>query len=366
MYISAVSGHRSAAMAIEKAIKLLSPETQVLSLNAFSYTNPISEKIINRLYMGVVNKVPQIWNYLYDNPSVARKLEKIKNTIHEFNSPKLKKLFDDFNPDVVICTQAFPCGMVADFKRIYDSNIKLIAVLTDYVPHAYWIYDSVDFYISASDEVTKRLVQKGVALEKIKQFGIPFDHKFNENIDRDSVLKKLDLETHLPTLLIMGGGHGLGPIKTIVKFLEQSKRDLQEIVVTGINTKLYNSLKSQIKRYNKRIVILGFVDNINELMSSSDIIITKPGGITTAEALAKRIPMIIIRPLPGQEASNTAYLVEKGAAVKIDDLNNINTVVEDLLSDFKKLNLIGESAGIIGRPNASLDIANHLLQLPNV
>ncbi|MFA5410599.1 MAG: glycosyltransferase [Candidatus Omnitrophota bacterium] len=366
MYISAVSGHRSAAIAIEKAIKLLSPDTQILSINAFNYTNPISERIINRLYMGVVEKAPAIWDYLYDNPQVAKRIEKLKKAVHRFNSPKLKKLFDEFRPDVVACTQAFPCGMVADFKKIYNSRIPLVAVLTDYIPHSYWIYDTVDFYITPSDEVTGRLVSRGISGEKIKTLGIPFSPSFNQPIDKKSVLQKLGLGENIPTILIMGGSHGLGPIKTIIGSLEKTAQEIQEIIVAGANRRLYRSLARQIKKYKKKIALLGFVDNINELMSVSDIILTKPGGITVAEALGKKLPMLIIKPLPGQEASNTAYLTEKKAALKIDDLNRINLIIDDLLLDRDKLSVLREASGQISKPFASRDIAELLLSLNNV
>ena len=144
MYISEVSGHRSATMAIEKAVKILSPKSEILNINAFNYTNPISEKIVNSIYMGVIKNTPKLWDYLYDNPRVVKGLERLKKLVHNSNSPKFKKLFDKFNPDLVVCTQAFPCGMVADFKKTYGSGLPLVAVLTDFIPHSYWVYDGVN------------------------------------------------------------------------------------------------------------------------------------------------------------------------------------------------------------------------------
>ena len=361
MYISDVSGHRNAALAIEEALKRLQPNVEILSINAFNYTNPISEKIINRIYMGVIKSTPQIWNYLYDNPKVVKGLEKIKNKIHKFNSPKLKNLFDKFRPDAVICTQAFPCGMCADYKKAYSSEMPLVAVLTDYVPHSYWVYDEIDYYITPSEEVSARLEKKGVPHEKIKSFGIPFDPKFNEPIYKDKVIHELKLDPRLPTILIMGGGQGLGPIKTIVKSLEELYQNVQEIVVTGTNKKLYNSLKRKIKKYKKKIHIHGYVNNIHELMAVSDLIITKPGGVTTAEVLAQGLPMIIIKPIPGQEEKNTEYLTEKGAAIKVDNPRDIHRVVEKLLFNPEKLKKICDCAWRIGKPNASLDIAKLIL-----
>jgi processive 1,2-diacylglycerol beta-glucosyltransferase len=363
MYISAVSGHRSAAVAVEKAIKILSPQAETLNINAFHYTNPISEKIVNHLYMNVIQKMPKIWDYLYDNPKIAKNTQKIKETIHKFNSPKLKNLFDKFKPDAVVCTQAFPCGMVADFKKTYASNIPLVAVLTDYVPHTYWVYDLVDYYITPSEEVTERLAKKGISSDRIKSLGIPFDPKFNAPLNKYELMQKFKLDSHLLTVLIMGGGQGLGPIKAIVNSLEKVKKEIQEIIVTGTNIKLYNYLIKEVKKHKKKILLFSYSDDINELMSIADILITKPGGITTAEALAKKIPMIIVKPIPGQEANNAAYLTEKGAAIKTDNPDDINFIIEDLLANPAKLKRISESAASISKPNASLEIAKLLLDL---
>lgn len=362
MYISEISGHHSATIAIEKALKTLSPQAEILNINAFNYTNPTSEKIVNRLYLGLIKAAPRIWNYLYDNPAVVKKVEKIKENIHRMNSPKLKNLFDKFKPGVVACTQAFPCGMVADFKKTYGSGLPLVAVLTDYIPHAYWVYDMVDYYVTPSEEVARRLEQKGVESLKIKPLGIPFNPGFTQPILKEQACRKLGLDPRQIIILIMGGGQGLGPIKTIVKSLEKAKGDFQEIVVTGINKKLYRSLKKKIEKSKKKILLYGYADNINELMSVSDIIITKPGGVTTAEALAKKMAMIIVKPIPGQEANNTDYLMEMGAAVKAGSAKGVRAILEGLLSDRHKLAGLRNSAEKISKPNASFDIARLLLE----
>jgi processive 1,2-diacylglycerol beta-glucosyltransferase len=365
MYISDVSGHRSATQAIEKALKYLEPDTEILNINAFNYTNPISEKVISRLYMGVIKMTPHIWDYLYDNPSVVKKLEKIKKRIHKFNSPKLKVLFDRFRPDAVLCSQAFPCGMVADYKYTYNSGLPLVAVLTDYVPHSYWLYDAVDYYVTPSLDVSHRLIKKGIPPEKIKALGIPFDQKFNDHLDQERIRHKLRLDPHSATVLIMGGGQGLGPIKTIVKSLEKVRQGIQEIVVCGTNKKLYKGLKRKIKKYKKKIVLLGFISNVHELMSASDIIITKPGGVTTAEVLTKKIPMVIVKPIPGQEANNAVYLTKKGAAIKLDNPQETSSLIEELLINPQRLEEMANRSSEISKPQASLDIAKLLLELPH-
>jgi processive 1,2-diacylglycerol beta-glucosyltransferase len=363
MYISEVSGHRNAALSVEKAIKILEPDSDITNINAFNYTNPVAEKVVNSIYMGIIKVAPKVWDYLYDNPKIAKRVEKTKQNIHKANSPKLKQLFDRLKPDAIVCTQAFPCGMVADYKKTYGSQVPLIAVLTDYVPHSYWIYEQVDYYITPSEDVSMRLVKKGVNVGKVKSFGIPFDPKFNEPLERDKILKKYKLSADSPVLLVMGGGQGLGPIKTIVRSLEKVGRNIQEIVVTGTNKKLYKTLKRRIKRYKNNILLFGYAQHINELMFISDVVISKPGGVTTAEVLAKGKPMIIVKPLPGQEANNTAYLTEKGAAIKVVQPRKINTVIADLLRNPARLNHLSLCARRIGKPHASMDIARLILKL---
>lgn len=364
MYISEVSGHRNAALAVERALRSIAPETNILNINAFRYTNPISEQVVNQIYTAIIKRTPKIWDLIYDNPAVKKRLDMIKNVIHKLNSPKFRRLFEKFHPDIVVCTQAFPCGMVADYKRLYGHmDLPLIAVLTDYVPHSYWLYDEIDYYVVPSEEVAQRLHKKGVPMAKIKPLGIPFDHKFNAPVDSAKVYAQLGFNPAEPTVLIMGGGQGLGPIKTIVKSLEKVKQHFQLIVVCGTNKKLYRSLKKRVKKSRKTVRLFGYVNNINELMSISSMVITKPGGITTSEALTKKLPMLIIKPIPGQEENNTVYLTQQNAAVRVTEPEQINRVVEQLLNDRAKLKKIADAAGRLAKPDASMDTARLILDL---
>lgn len=362
MYISEVSGHHRATLAIEKALKILEPGVEVLNLNGFNYTNPLSEKIINRLYMSVIKTAPRIWDYLYDNPLIAERISRIKDNVHKFNAAKLRKLFDTFKPDIVACSQAFPCGMCAYYKKDFGADFKLVGVLTDYIPHAYWIYDAVDYYITPSEDISLHLIDRGVPPYKVKSYGIPFDPVFNRQVSRQEVKRSLGLDAGLPVVLIMGGGHGIGPIKTIVESLEKSAYDLQEVIVTGVNKRLLRSLSRMRKRCRKKLILLEYVETIHELMKIADIIITKPGGVTTAEVLAQNMPMIIIKPIPGQEAHNAAYLEHRGAAIRADEPARIHLIIDDLLGNPDKLRTLATCAKHLSKPEASFDIARLLLE----
>ena len=168
LFISEHSGHHCASLSIEKALHQLDPSVETLNINSFNYTNPILEKVINRAYMSVVKRTPELWDYLYDNPKVLKRTQSLREMIHRFNTGKLKTLLDDFKPSAILCTQAFPCGMVADYKKTFDLKVPLVGVLTDYAPHSYWIYNNVDQYIVPSQDTGNKLIANGIDSSKIK------------------------------------------------------------------------------------------------------------------------------------------------------------------------------------------------------
>ena len=360
MHISDISGHRSASLAIEKALKADYPQIQTRNINAFNYVYPRGEKIINSFYLLTIKRMPFIWSYLYDNYYLIKKTRKIKEAIHYMNFRKFETLFNNFHPDAVVTTQAFPCGMVADLKKKKGIHLPLVAVLTDFAAHSYWIYDNVDYYVVPSDEARQKLIDKGVKPEKIKTFGIPFDTSFNKDLNKIEMRRKLNLDPDLFTILIMGGGQGLGPIKNTVKNLDKLNLNFQEIVTCGNNKKVYSRLKKKQKHYKKKMLLLSYAHNMEELMSAADLIITKPGGITCAEALSKGLPMLIVSPIPGQEANNTSFLVGQKAAIKIANAKDLVKVITDLYNHPEKLKALSESAKRISKPAAAEDIAKLL------
>ena len=361
MYISQVSGHRQGAVAISKSLKSLDPDCEVLSINGFGYTYPLMEKIINTAYMGVIKRAPKIWEYLYDNPKVIKFSEKWKQSIHKSSHKKLKPLIDEFKPDVVVCTQAFPCGMVADYKMTHQLPLKIIGVLTDYAPHLYWLHEGVDYYVVPSQEACERYVKEGVPQERIKIFGIPIRMKFSEKTDRNNIAKKLGLDLNIPAILIMGGGQGLGPMKEAVKDLVRLERPLQLIVICGTNVKLVNWIKKIQRKTSKKIIFYDYASNVDELMEVSTLIVTKPGGMTTSECLAKGLPMVIVDPIPGQEERNSQFLVNQGIAVRVDDKRHIAHEINKLLDHPKQLAAMKQAALKNGKPMAAENIARLIL-----
>lgn len=364
MYITKHSGHHRASLAVEAALKQVDPSVEILNLNGFHYTNPILEKFINRTYGGIIRNTPEVWDYLWDNPRVLRSIQSLRDLINRFNSVKLRQLLWDFEPDVVVCTQAFPCGMVADFKKHHGLKAALVGVVTDFVAHSYWLYDNVDSFVVAHAETRDRLVHNGVLPEKVHDFGIPIDPAFAVAPDGKGMLEKVGLRGREPVVLVMGGGQGLGPLRRLVERLgHMADLPLQLIVVTGTNRRLLRHLERAARKFRNPAAILGHVDNVHELMGIADLVLTKAGGLTTAEALARSLPMLLLRPLPGQEAKNADFLLRQGAAVRAQTVDEAVILLRHLLMHPAKLTQMRLLASRLGKPASSFDIARHVLEL---
>ena len=361
MYITQVSGHRQATVAIQHALTTIAPDIEAPSVNGFGYTYPILEKVIHKSYMSVIKRTPKVWDFLYDNPKVFKKSESLKNFLHRTSHKKLAKLFEQYKPDIVVCTQAFPCGMVADYKRENNLDIKLIGVLTDFAPHSYWINEGVDYYVVPSESVKERFISKGMDPKLIKVYGIPIRPRFLLHPDKVKLAESLGLDLQKPIVLIMGGGQGLGPIKSIAKSLIKIKTFCQIVVLAGTNKKIIKSLNKLAKKTQQKLFIHEFVPNVDEFMELATLIITKPGGMTTAESLSKGLPMIIVNPIPGQEMRNTDFLIHKGIGIRIDQTNDIGEEVEILLRSPERLAAMRKAALESAKPYSAINVARLIL-----
>lgn len=362
MYITKVSGHRQATIAIQRSLREISPEVEAPSVNGFGYTYPLLEKVVNRAYMSVIKRTPKVWDYLYDNPNIVKKSQSIKKFLHRTSHIKIGRLFERYRPDAVVCTQAFPCGMIADYKISKGLTTPLIGVLTDYSPHSFWINEGVDYYVVPSAEVKERFLKKGVPADSIKVYGIPIRSKFARQLDCVPIAQQLGLDVTLPIILIMGGGQGLGPIKETVQSLQRLKTPLQIIVTTGTNRKLIKWMEKTARTSSKKIIFYEYANNVDELMDVATLIVTKPGGMTTSESLAKGLPMVIVNPIPGQEMRNTDFLLNKGIGIRIDKTHDIGEEIDILLKSPERLAAMSKAAYENAKPHAAQDIARLILE----
>ena len=231
-------------------------------------------------------------------------------------------------------------------------NVALVTVVTDYAVHSQWIHPGVDLYIVGCKHVFEGLVARGIDPHSIRITGIPVSPKFDLELDRQEVLKKLDLSPKRLTVLVMGGAYGvLGGAKSVCRMLSDTTFPVQSIVVCGPDEKLYKSLDPYMEEGNNRVARFGYVKNVEELMSASDIIITKAGGLTVSEALTKRVPLVIFRPIPGQEEENAIYLEAIGAGRVANTEEELEKIIFALLKHPKDLERMRRAAtkAVLGR-----------------
>jgi processive 1,2-diacylglycerol beta-glucosyltransferase len=364
LYLTKHSGHYAAAVAVDHAVRRLDGHLETMLLDSFSHANPVLSKVTLKAYLEVLKIAPEVWEFLYDNPEVKDRTRLIRELLNRGNSKKLQRLLAQFHPDVIVCTQAFACGVIASWKRATGHDTPaLVGVLTDFVAHRYWADEQVDLYIAPNEETKETLVGQGVRPERVQVEGIPVSDAFSAPVDKPAILKSLGLKPDLPKILLMGGSLGLGPMKSVIRKLDKLPQPFDIIAVTGKNEKLEEKLARKGEKLRHDIRIFGFVDNVAELMEIAELIVTKPGGITAAEALVKRLPMIIINPIPGQEAKNTEFLLSQDVAVEAEDANDVMLYVDEFLRNPEKLRQMREAATMLGRPRAADHAAREILDL---
>lgn len=352
LYTSALGlGHKRCAEALEEVFK--KDKNEVLIIDALYYINPLFRKTLGKFYLGILKTTPYIWKGFHNKSFLFDVIQEFKGGLERLLSKKFKKLIKDFKPDRIICTQGFPCGIIAYLKRNKKINTLLYAVITDFDVHKYWIYREVDKYFVANKESKLKLIKNEISSDKIYITGIPISLKFKKEFDKKNILKKLRLKD-TPIITILGGGAGLTKTKKIIKILDEVPLDFQMIIVTGKNTRNYNQIK-KIKT-KKNIEPLQFIENLNDIYTISDLIIGKPGGLTSSEILSKRVPLVIINPIPGQEESNTHFLIKNKVAIKINKIKNLAKLVYCLLKNKQKLKELKNNTNKLRKPDATYNI----------
>jgi len=362
-HISESGGHSKAAENLKEALLYKNPQIKVLKINGFGYFYPRGEKIINSIYIMLIKHFPRIWGKAYDRRKVFKILTPYLKIVNKFAFSRLAKLIVQHPPSCFVATQAFPCGLIADFKKKKGLNIPLVAIITDYHPNRFWVHPLVDKYIVACYEAKNVLINEGIVEDKIKILGIPISVKFLTTYPKTEISKELGFISGLDTVLIMGGGLGIGPIKIIAKKLDFLKHDFQIIVVCGRNKKLYNWFLKKETKFRKPLFVFGYTEDIHKVMDFTDMIITKGGGITISEALAKGLCIITTHPIPGQEERNVQYLSKMKAVIEAEHTNDITKFVGRLLQNKKEMYSLRERAKDNSFIDSSLRIVDLILEL---
>jgi processive 1,2-diacylglycerol beta-glucosyltransferase len=360
--ITAGAGHLQAAAALDEAWRALRPRDVVEKVDLQTFFSPLHKKVHSDGYVKLVEHAPDLWAMLFkktDNPKLVRRLARLRSKFPPQSTRRIIKYLAKFKPDVVFCTHYLPVEIMAKAREKWEGRPPLVAtVVTDFEAHALWMGPGSDFYCVAAEETKARLVARGAAPENVIVTGIPIAAKFSSAPDQAAVRKRYGLRDDLPIVLVLGGGFGMGPVAEILAELDKVGQPFQTLVVAGKNEELRRELAVQDRKHPTHV--LGFVTNMHELMSVSDLVISKPGGLTSSEELAMGKPIFILNPIPGQEAANSDFLLERGAASKVNRVEDVPFRMAQLLGS-KKLEEMARTARALGRPAAAQDICRETL-----
>ncbi|HSH38185.1 MAG TPA: glycosyltransferase [Chthoniobacterales bacterium] len=358
---SAGTGHVAAGKALEKAFRADERVAEVVHKDALRYTNKLFRDFYSKLYTVMIKSTPTLLGWFYKNSDEPWKTDALRLRLDRLNTGPLAKFIRDFNPDITVCTHFMPAGIISHLIRKKELDAHLSIVVTDFHFHAMWLSSVFHRYFVALPEMRAHVEALGLPPERVTISGIPIDPVFAAPQNRQELRVKYGLDPKRRTLLVSGGALGVGPAEIIVGQLKRVRNDVQSIVLCGKNEELQHQVAEAIGD-DPRFKVLGYSDRMFELMKMSDLFIGKPGGLTTSEALACGLPMLIVSPIPGQEEYNSDHLLEEGVAVKADAFTTIPYKVDLLLDDPDRLELMRYRAAKLGKPNAARTIVDTLLE----
>lgn len=366
-YASYGGGHLNAAKSINECLLKNYPECEVEMIDCMKYINKPFEKLTTDAYKNMAKMVPWAWGKIYSDAQKGP-LAHISERSNKIMAIKLLKLLREKQPDLIISTHPFGSQMCSYLKRKKKIHARIATILTDFAPHDQWLvgHEFTDFYFVAHDKMKKYLIDKNISENKIFVTGIPISSRFSKKYNKKEIFEKFNLVNGKQTILFFGGGeYGLGKSKTLKIFeaFVQSDMDIQIIAIAGKNESLKETFENIVANSNKEqsVKVLPFTNMVPELMYISDLVVTKPGGLTTSESLASHLPMVIINPIPGQEEENAEFLEEKGIAIWLKHSKDSKTIIDLLLSNKDKLEKMKENTKLLAKPYSTEEICKTLI-----
>jgi processive 1,2-diacylglycerol beta-glucosyltransferase len=360
------SGHGRAAQAIVKALEQLRPGAVVRHVDVLDFTNPIFRRAYSRGYFDLIDAAPHLVRYFYDRldrPASGAGSQRLGQALARLNFLSFINLLTTQPWDLVISTHFLPPEIIAWLRRMGRVSFPQAIVTTDFDVHRIWSHFPCERYFTATEEGRANLAGCGVPIDTIVPTGIPIDPVFSEHKSVVECRLRHGIGSGQPVLLQLSGGAGFGPAERVHRAMLEIPVPLEIISVAGRNEALRERLAAIPCPPHHRRTVFGFTDKIDELMAAADLVVSKPGGLTTSEALARGAAMVIIEPIPGQEDRNSDYLLENGAAVKVNNLASLSHKLTRLVSDGPRLQSLRDSAARLGRPQAAFDIAASALRL---
>jgi len=364
---SAGAGHIRAAEAVEGTIREMGAAEEVRHIDTLAYTNKLFRHLYSKAYIEMVNKTPEVLGWLYDHLDKPWKNERRRLALDKLNTRPFVKMLKAYQPEITICTHFLPAEIISWLKAKQRIATRQAIVVTDFDVHAMWLCHHYEQYFVALEETRVHLENLGIPPEKITVSGIPIDTVFAAEKEKRAMRDKHGLLQDVRTILLSAGGFGVGPMEHIVSSLGELKHPAQVVALCGRNDELRRRIERVAQGFGKSAKVsvkaIGYTKEMDEYMSASDILLGKPGGLTTAEALAKGLVFVIVNPIPGQEERNSDHLLEMGVAIRCNNLPALAYKIDRLLEDTERFTLMQSNARRMARPHAAREIVSKLLAM---
>ena len=361
------AGHLRAADALEKAFVNQNAAAEVRNIDVLNYTNPLFRRLYGKAYIEMVGAMPEVLGWMYDSLDKPWQNERRRLALDRLNAQPLIKFLKNYQPDIAVCTHFLPAEIISWLTAKEKIAFPQAIVVTDFDVHALWLTHNFQRYFVALDETRAHLEKLGIAPEKITVSGIPIDPVFSEPKDKAAMREKYDLAPDKLTILVSAGGFGVGNIEHLLIALSELETPAQVLAICGRNDELKTKLETLAaeKLNNKTVTFkpIGYTTAMDEYMSAADLIVGKPGGLTTSEALAKGLVFVVVNPIPGQEERNSDHLLEQGAAIRCNNLPTLAYKIDRLVSDENRFRQMKENALRFGNPTSAENIVKKLISL---
>jgi processive 1,2-diacylglycerol beta-glucosyltransferase len=367
LHASVGAGHKRAAEAVAKALALEAPDARVAVVDAMDLARPAFKKVYGSGYLRLVEKAPALFGLLFemtDRPARDGAFgERLRRAVQRWGAAELVRLLEGGGWDAIVHTHFLAPELACALRRAGRLDAPQLAAVTDLDAHRLWAQPGIDRFCVAGPLAAASLRRHGVPAGDIHETGIPVDPAFSVPADREDARRAFGLSGDRPVVVQASGGHGVGPVESVLRGLLAASVPAEFVVVCGRNEEAKRRLKRLRAPSRHRVKVLGYTDRMRELMAAADLLVTKPGGLTVSEALSCGLPMALIRPIPGQEERNAVSLAEAGAAARAESPAALAGLVEGILGAPGRLAEMRRRARALGRPRAAFAVAREALKL---
>ncbi|AHF06083.1 MGDG synthase family glycosyltransferase [Desulfitobacterium metallireducens] len=358
------AGHVRAAEAVIDVIREKNPHAEIYHEDFGAYLNKVFNSVLKTAYIDMIKYTPKLWGKFYYKTSEIPPDSLFQRFLNGLGRRELLTYIHTLQPDLIVCTYPTISGVLAQLRKNQLLNIPLATVVTDYAIHNQWVHQGIDLYLVGSQEVYEGLVKRGIDPNCIKITGIPVSLKFESELNRKELVDKFGLNPKHPTILVMGGAYGvLNGASRICKMIAGSEIPVQLIIVCGKDKRLYNTIERAVRESKNKVLLFGFVRNVEELMTVSDVVITKAGGLTVSEALTKQLPLVIYKPIPGQEEENANFLKRIGAGKIATHEEELGQIMGALIENLDERETMRQAASCAIPGRAAEKAADYMLEL---